>query len=139
MKLSYTREDWNTADHRWIGSSHGVDSTKGIMLDISDSDWVLATHYPDGFLLAGILVVETGTAGFWKPFDPGVDPNTANTVFPLISGGIQVVDAATDADPSAAILVHGQLRAQFLPAPYEAMTAAQYGALGSQLTLTPAA
>lgn len=139
MKLKYEREDWGTVDQRWLGSQHGANSMKGVMLDISDSDWVEADHFPDGFLLSGILLIETATQGFWRPYVDGVDALTADTVFPLYNGGQPVVEAtrATDPDLSAAIMVHGMVRAQFLPGNNESL--ASYAMLGKLITLTPAA
>lgn len=134
MKLSYEREDWNTTDYRWLGSASGTKYTEGVMLDISHADWDPATHWPDGFLLAGTMLVESGTAGLWKPYVQGTD---SGPVFPLYNGGQKIVDPATDPDPSVAILVEGRLRYEYLPAGNPTHTQAQLEAvLGPQLQFT---
>ena len=122
MELKHTYETWGGTDNRWLGSSEGTESVQSIMLDLTDSNWVPATHWPKGYLLSGLpLKLKTGTEGryrLWLSADGRADGF-------LLWGG-QKVPSPTNDDVAAEMISVGFVRLPYLPV---TMTAAQVPAL----------
>lgn len=76
MDLSIKTETFGQEDQSWLGSAHGTDTARSITLDMTT--FTAGTHYPDGFLKAGLplgKITATGKYGLYS--DAAVDGRTA--------------------------------------------------------------
>ena len=69
--ISVTSTSYQVENRRWLLSEHGTDpgTTPSITLDVSA--FTAATHYPNGYLLSGILLAQLTTGP--KLYVPYVD------------------------------------------------------------------
>lgn len=58
-------ESYGAGNFAWLGTRHGINNNRSVMLDISAFDQ--ATHYPDGYIPSGTPVAEVG--GLLVPYD----------------------------------------------------------------------
>lgn len=74
--ISVRSESWQTDDMSWLGTSHGTTSTETITLDVSA--FTAGTHYPNGFLLAGLPLGKITATGLYGPY--AASPSEVQTV-----------------------------------------------------------
>lgn len=132
MELSITTESWGFRDQRWIRSRHGTsEGVQPVTLDMTDTDWVQATHFPAAaggrsYLLSGLPLVKiTGSENRWKIWLPADGLITAF----LLSGDQEVTNPTVAASRSDELIVdafaHGIVRLDYLP--IAGITAADLG------------
>jgi hypothetical protein len=138
MELGVTTEQWGVRDQRWLGSSHGTDAPEPVMLDLTHTSWVPATHWPTGTLLSGLALKKvTGSQGRYRAFKTTAPELDTQADCFLLSGGQKVPSPLND-DVAVDVLRHGRVRLSYLPmqaAPY-VITAAQLPT-GITATLEP--
>lgn len=97
-------------DNSWLGSSHGIDSTRGITLDVST--FTAGTHYPDGYLLPGLPLGKITASGQYGLYDDAAVDGTEVCVG-FLYGTTRVPAGATAV--AGALLWHGVVVAAKLP------------------------
>ena len=99
----------------WLLSQHGTDpgTTPSITLDVSA--FTAATHYPNGYLLSGIVLGKLTAGGKYVPYvDAGVDGSGTAAGFLFASVKIpNLLDLTKDV--GGALLVHGFVDPAKLP------------------------
>lgn len=118
MDLSVrTKHDYRTDDQRWIGPggiATLIDGGRSITLD--RSVFVLATHYPNGFIPSGIALGRITATGLYAQYDDAaVDGRQVNRGHLLAGIKVDPAGAAT-ADLGAALYWRGEVIKSFLPA-----------------------
>lgn len=113
MDLTITTESFGMSDHSWLGSAHGVDSARSVTLDLSkiDSDLIANGYVPSGLPLAKVSA--TGLYGQYD--DEALDGRAT-----LVGFLVEAVKAVSGHTPSGAILEHGAVKADRLPAEIDA-------------------
>ena len=113
MDLTITTESFGMSDHSWLGSAHGVDSARSVTLDIAkiDSDFVASGYAPSGLPLG--VVTATGLYGQY-------DGDASDGRQTLVGFLVEAVKAVTGHKASGAILEHGVVKADRLPAEIDA-------------------
>lgn len=120
MDLSMRREAFATSKHSWLGSEHGVGNAHPVTLDLST--FTKATHYPDGFLRAGLpLAAVAGGKHGLGPVDGVTEPAG------YLLEAVQVPADGADRDPVGAMLEHGRIVSANLPVSFTAPTTAASG------------
>lgn len=111
--ISVRSESFQSENHDWLGSAHGLTATKTITLDVSA--FTKADHYPNGFIPSGIVLAKITATGLYGPY------NNAG------AGGLEVAagllaftakvpnEAVTTVDTGAALLEHGIVIESKLP------------------------
>lgn len=105
--ISVTSVAYQVENRSWLLSPHGTDpgSTPGITLDVSA--FTAATHYPNGYLLSGIVLGKLTSGGKYVPYvDAAVDGSGVAAGFLFSSVKIPNLADLTK-DVGGALLVHG--------------------------------
>lgn len=111
MELVRKSETWGVRDQRWLRSRLSTEMVQGVMLDLTDSNWVPATHWPSGALLSGLpLKAKSGTEGRYRLFIPA---DLTIDAF-VLSGGLQVPSPVND-DVAVDVITFGVIRLNYLP------------------------
>lgn len=99
----------------WLLSAHGTDpgTTPSVNLDVSA--FTAATHYPNGYLLSGIVLGKITATGKYAPYvDAAVDGT--GTAAGFLFSSVKVPNTAdTTKDTNGALVVHGFVDAAKLP------------------------
>jgi hypothetical protein len=99
----------------WLLSQHGTDpgTTPSITLDVSS--FTAATHYPNGYLLSGIILAPITATGLYGPYDDTAVDGRAVAAGILFSS-VKVPNLADlTKDVGAAMVVHGFVKIAKLP------------------------
>lgn len=109
MDITIKRESFGQEDQSWLGSAHGTNAAQTVTLDASS--FVKATHYPEGWLKAGLPLAKSGTKHvLWT---------TGAALAGFLFTTVRVPENL--ASPvGAAILEHGRVKAAKLPVPVDA-------------------
>jgi hypothetical protein len=99
----------------WLLSQHGTDpgTTPSITLDVSA--FTAATHYPNGYIMSGIVLAKLDAGGKYVPY---VDAGTggAGVARGVLFSSVKVPNLADlTKDVGAALLVHGFVDPAKLP------------------------
>lgn len=113
-----TTETTGGGDQSWLGSTHGIANARTEVLDIST--FTEATHYPNGYIPAGLPVAKVG--GVLVPYDA----TEATVTGAGILAGFVLTDQKVvgTADFGVPLLDHGRVRTAKLPIAFTAPTAA---------------
>lgn len=115
----YATESFGSGDQSWLGSTHGINSARTEMLDISA--FTGATHFPDGYIRSGQPVAKVG--GVLVPYDA-----TEGTV---TGAGILAGHVLTDqrvvgtTDFAVPLIDHGRVKAAKVPGTFVKPAAAE--------------
>lgn len=113
--ISVASTSYQVEKRAWLLSPHGTDpgTTPTITLDVSA--FTAATHYPNGYLLSGIVLGRITATGLYAPYvDANVDGT--GTAAGLLFGSVKVPNpAVTTIDVAGAMLVHGFVAPAKLP------------------------
>lgn len=99
----------------WLWGPHGTEpgSNPSIMLDISA--FTAATHYPNGYLLSGIVLAPITATGLYGPYDDTAVDGRA-VADGLLFSEVGVPDLADlTKNAGGALFVHGFVRRTRLP------------------------
>jgi Bacteriophage lambda head decoration protein D len=102
-----------TANRSWCVSLHGTEVTPNVQLDVSA--FTAATHYPNGYLLSGIVLGEITATGLYGPYDDTLETGQE------VAAGILWDDeripdlSALTKDKAGTILIHGFVKTARLP------------------------
>lgn len=105
----YATESFGSGDQSWLGSTHGINSARTEMLDISA--FTSGTHFPDGYIRSGTPVAKVG--GVLVPYDA-----TEGTV---TGAGVLAGHVLTDqkvvgtTDFAVPLIDHGRVKAAKVP------------------------
>lgn len=114
----YQTESFGAGNFAWLGTRHGINNCRTVMLDISA--FTPATHYPDGYIRSGQPVALVG--GMLVPYDA-----TEGTV---TGAGVLAGHVFTDqkvvgtADFPVPLYEHGRVFVPALPVAFVVPTAA---------------
>lgn len=103
-------ENFVLDDPAWLGSKHGTDSTRSIILDAAL--FVSGTHYPDGYLKAGVLLAKVTATGRYGPYASDGAGGLA-TPEGFLYSRVKIVSGS--ATPAGALLWHGAVVTSKLP------------------------
>lgn len=97
----------------WLSSNFGTDEPRSITLDVSK--FTAATHYPNGFLLSGIVLGPvTATPGMFGPYDNAASDGREVAAGILFSS-VKVNAADTTVDVTGAMMEMGLIVQAKLP------------------------
>lgn len=113
--ISVSSLSYQTEKRSWLLSPHGTDpgATPSVTLDVSA--FTAATHYPNGYLMSGIVLGKITATGLYAPYvDAAVDGT--GTAAGILFASVKVPNTADlTKDVGAAILVHGFVGTAKLP------------------------
>jgi hypothetical protein len=103
-------------DKSWIRRREGFDDMMTITLDLST--FVLATHYPGGFIPSGIALGKTTATGLYGPYDNTVGGGTADRgIFRgFLFGPIDMTTVPANNRAVSALFWRGTIKESRLPA-----------------------
>jgi hypothetical protein len=114
--ISVATTAYQVEKRAWLLSPHGTDpgTTPVVTLDVSS--FTAATHYPNGYLLSGIVIAPiTATPGLYGPYDDTAVDGRAVAAGVLFSA-LKVPNLADlTKDVAGAMLVHGFVKRSKLP------------------------
>ena len=113
--ISVVTTSYQTEKRSWLLSPHGTEpgTTPTITLDVSA--FTAATHYPNGYLLSGIVLGRITATGLYAPY---VDANSdgTQTAVGILFSSVKVPNLSDlTKDVGAAMLVHGFVAQSKLP------------------------
>lgn len=110
--ISVSTTSYQVDNRSWLVSSHGTEYTPSATFDVSA--FTEATHFPNGYLLSGIVVAKLTSGGKYVPY---VDAGSggAGTAAGIIFSAVKVTTTDTTKDVGGAVLVHGAVDAAKLP------------------------
>lgn len=97
-------------DPGWLGSQHGVQATRPIILDASL--FVAGTHYPNGYLPSGTVIAKVTATGRYGPYDSS-KANGQQTAAGFLYGTTKINSGT--ATPAGALMWHGAVVGAKLP------------------------
>ena len=113
--ISVVSTSYQVEKRSWLLSQHGTDpgSTSSITLDVSA--FTAATHYPNGYLMSGIVLGKITATGKYAPYvDAAVDGT--GTAAGFLFSSVKIPNLADlTVDVGGALLVHGFVRTAKLP------------------------
>jgi hypothetical protein len=113
--ISVSTASYQVEKRSWLLSPHGTDpgTTPTITLDVSA--FTAATHYPNGYLLSGIVLGRITATGLYAPYvDAAVDGT--GTAAGLLFSAVKIPNlSALTVDAGGALLVHGFVNENKLP------------------------
>lgn len=113
--ISVVSTAYQVEKRSWLLSPHGTDpgTTPSITLDVSA--FTAATHYPNGYLLSGIILGKITATGLYAPYvDAAVDGT--GTAAGILFSSVKIPDTAVlTRDVGGALFVHGFVRTTKLP------------------------
>lgn len=113
--ISVAVTNYQVEKRSWLLSPHGTEpgTTPTITLDVSA--FTPATHYPNGYLLSGIVLGRLTATGLYAPYvDAAVDGT--GTAAGLLFSSVKVPNpGVTTIDVAGALLVHGFVAPAKLP------------------------
>lgn len=113
MDLSIRTETFGQEDQSWLGSDHGTDTARSITLDVST--FTAGTHYPEGFLRAGLPLGRITASGKYGLYSDGATDGRQTLAGFLFSA---VKAPVVNTTPVAgALLMHCFVVEAKLPAP----------------------
>jgi len=98
-------------DTGWLGSRHGIDSTRSVKLDMAL--FTAATHFPDGYLLSGIVLAQRASDGLYGPYAAGGAGGLASALGFLYA---RIKAGAATAKIGGSLMWHGVVVPSKLPA-----------------------
>lgn len=122
MDLNLRTETYTPAeDHRWLGSSHGVDTGETITLDAT----TLLAVFPTGTIPSGVVLGKITASGRYGPYASGAsDGREVARGHLLTTSKVKATDG-TNVNTPAALFWHGRVREAFLPANHGLTSAAK--------------
>lgn len=112
MDLGIRTETFGGADHRWLGSRHGTDMCRPATIDLST--FTQNTHYPDGYLPAGVLLGQITATGEF-----GLYSNAAGDGRGVLVGHLLDPVSTAGGNPIGALYEHGRVNEDYLPFPVD--------------------
>lgn len=110
MDLAVQIEQIGQDDQSWLGSAHGTAMGRPITLDAAL--FVLATHFPNGYLPSGTAVAKFTATGRYGPYTTGA----ANGLQTLVGFTLTATKVTTTTStPVAALFEHGRVVSARLP------------------------
>jgi hypothetical protein len=113
--ISVVATTYQVEKRAWLLGSHGTDpgTTPTITLDVSA--FTAATHYPNGYLLSGIVLGRITATGLYAPYvDANVDGT--GTAAGLLFSSVKVPNTAVlTIDVGGALFKHGFVNQNKLP------------------------
>lgn len=113
--ISVAVTNYQVEKRSWLIGSHGTDpgATPTITLDVSA--FTAATHYPNGYLLSGIVLGRITATGLYAPYvDAAVDGT--GTAAGLLFSSVKVPNTSVlTIDVAGALFVHGFVAQSKLP------------------------
>lgn len=113
MDLSMRTETFGQEDQSWLGSAHGTDTARSITLDLTT--FTAGTHYPDGFLKAGLPLGKITASGKYGLYSDAAADGRQTLVGFLFT--VVKVPASTATPAVGAMLLHCFVVESKLPAP----------------------
>lgn len=116
--ISVSTTNYQVERRDWLLGRHGTTDTPGVVLDVST--FTPATHYPNGYLLSGIVlgVITASSNGLSLVVGPYDDAaaDGRQVAAGILYSSVKVPDPANTAkDTGGAMLVHGFVRRARLP------------------------
>lgn len=124
MDLQPTTTTFGVDDPGWLGSKHGTDCTRSIVLDMASFD--AEDHYPDGYVKSGIALAKHTGTGRYVPYVNG-GANGTGTFAGHLYG---LTKAKATGKVGAALYWHGAVVEANLPANHGLDAAAKTSAAG---------
>jgi hypothetical protein len=113
--ISVATVNYQVEKRAWLLSPHGTEpgATPTITLDVSA--FTAATHYPNGYLLSGIVLGKITASGLYAPYvDANVDGT--GTAAGLLFSSVKVPNTSVlTIDVAGALLIHGFVNQNKLP------------------------
>jgi hypothetical protein len=113
--ISVSTASYQTEKRSWLLSPHGTEPGTTISATLDVSAFTAATHYPNGYLLSGIVLAQLSTTKLWVPYvDAGT--NGQGTAAGFLFSSVKVPNTAdTTKDVGAGVVVHCFVDAAKLP------------------------
>jgi hypothetical protein len=113
--ISVASTSYQSEKRSWLIGSHGTDpgATPTITLDVSA--FTAATHYPNGYLLSGIVLGRITATGLYAPY-LSTNSDGTQTAAGILFSSVKVPNLADlTKDVANAMLVHGFVAQAKLP------------------------
>lgn len=110
MDLTAQFTSFGVEDQTWLGSAHGTSMGRPVTLDASL--FVLATHFPQGYLPSGTAIAAFTATGKYGPYTPGASNGLQNFVGYTLTATQMKTTTST---PQAALYEHGRVIVANLP------------------------
>ena len=103
--ISVVSTSYQVEKRSWLLSDHGTEFTPSAALDVSA--FTQATHYPNGYLMSGIVLGKITATGKYAPYVDAASDGTG-TAAGILFSSVKVPNLLDlTKDPNGAILVHG--------------------------------
>lgn len=113
--ITVKKTNYQVGRRDWLWGTHGTDpgSTPSIMLDISA--FTAATHFPNGYLLSGIVLGRITATGLYGPYNDTLATGQ-EVAAGLLFSEVNIPNLADlTKDAGGALYVHGFVRRTKLP------------------------
>lgn len=111
--IGVTTTSYQTENRSWLASNFGTDEPRTITLDVST--FTSGTHYPNGFLPAGLILGKITATGLFGPYSDAASDGRQTAVGILFSS-VKVPDpAVTTIDAGGAMMEMGIIVEAKLP------------------------
>lgn len=111
--ISVSTYQYQVDSRPWLVTAHGTEGTPSIPLRVAS--FTAATHYPNGYLLAGIVLGKITASGLYAPYvDAAVDGT--GTAAGILFASVRIPDLADlTHNTNGALVVHAFIDAAKLP------------------------
>jgi len=113
--ISVATSSFQVEKRSWLLSPHGTGPGETLSITLDVSAFTAATHYPNGYLMSGIVLGKITATGLYAPYvDAAVDGTGVAAGFLFSSVKVPNLLALTK-DVGAGLVVHGFVDAAKLP------------------------
>jgi len=113
--ISVATSSFQVEKRSWLLSPHGTEPGATLSITLDVSAFTAATHYPNGYLMSGIVLGRITATGLYAPYvDAAVDGTGVAAGFLFSSVKVPNLLALTK-DVGAGLVVHGFIDAAKLP------------------------
>lgn len=113
--ISVQTTSYQVEKRSWLASPHGTEPGTNPSVTLDVSAFTAATHYPNGYLLSGIVLGKITATGLYGPYNDTLS-NGQEVAAGILLASVKVPNLAdTTKDVGAALLVHGFVNEAKLP------------------------
>jgi hypothetical protein len=105
--VSVSTSSYQTEKRSWLLSPHGTEPGATLSVTLDVSAFTAATHYPNGYLLSGIVLGKVTATGLYGPYNDSLSTGQEVAAGILFSSVKVPNTADTTKDVGAGMVVHG--------------------------------
>lgn len=105
--ISVSTSSYQTEKRSWLLSPHGTEPGATLSITLDVSAFTAATHYPNGYLMSGIVLGKITASGLYGPYNDSLSTGQEVAAGILFSSVKVPNTADTTKDVGAGLLVHG--------------------------------